>query len=71
MDALGNPLRILLTPGQRHEMTRAEALVAGLPAGWLIADTAFDADSFRRQLGEAGITAVIPSHPAPRPRRSL
>ena len=29
-------------------MTRAQALIRGLPAGWLIADTAFDADQFRR-----------------------
>jgi transposase len=45
-------------------MTRAEALVEGLPAGWLIADTAHDADGFRRGLPEAGTTPVIPSDPA-------
>jgi transposase len=64
VDALGNPLRVRLTPGQRHEMTQAEALVDGLPAGWLIADTAFDADGFRRKLSETGTTAVIPSNPS-------
>jgi transposase len=64
VDALGNPLRILLTPGHRHEMTRAAALVDGLPAGWLIADTAYDADGFRRGLAEAGTAPVIPSNPA-------
>jgi transposase len=67
VDALGDPVRVRLTPGQRHEMTRAEALVDGLPAGWLIADTAFDADGFRRKLSEAGTTAVIPPNP-PRAR---
>jgi transposase len=45
-------------------MTRAEALVDGLPAGWLIADTAYDADRLRRKLGEAGAAAVIPSNPS-------
>ena len=45
-------------------MTRAEALVDGLPAGWLIADTAYDADSFRRDLAAAGPTPVIPSNPS-------
>ncbi|MCH7711023.1 MAG: transposase, partial [Proteobacteria bacterium] len=50
VDALGNPLRIRLTPGQRHEMTQAEALLQGLPVAILIADTAFDADAFRAHL---------------------
>jgi transposase len=45
-------------------MTCAAALVAGLPAGWLIADTAYDADAFRSGLTSAGTAAVIPSHPS-------
>jgi transposase len=45
-------------------MTCAAALVAGLPAGWLIADTAYDADALRRELAELGSEAVIPSNPA-------
>jgi transposase len=63
-DALGNPLRVRLTPGQRHEMTQATALVADLPAGWLIADTAYDADDLRHGLVAAGTMPVIPSNPA-------
>ncbi len=64
MDALGNPLRVRLTPGQRHEATQAEALVEGLAAGWVIADTAFDADPFRARLAEQGTGAVIPANKA-------
>jgi transposase len=45
-------------------MTCAGALVAGLPAGWLIADAAYDADAFRCGLAEQGIEAVIPSNPS-------
>jgi hypothetical protein len=45
-------------------MTQAAALIDGLPAGWLIADTAYDADGFRQGLAEAGTGAVIPSNPA-------
>jgi transposase len=45
-------------------MTCAAALVAGLPAGWLIADTAYGADAFRSGLANAGTAAVIPSHPS-------
>ncbi|MCH8096772.1 MAG: transposase [Proteobacteria bacterium] len=57
-----NRLRIRLTPGQRHEMTQAEALLQGLPVAILIADTAFDADAFRARLAARGATAVIPSN---------
>jgi transposase len=45
-------------------MTCAMGLVAGLPAGWLIADTAYDADAFRCELAKAGTAAVIPSNPS-------
>jgi transposase len=32
VDALGNPLRFILTPGQASDITQAEALIADLPA---------------------------------------
>lgn len=64
VDALGNPLRIRLTPGQRHEMTQAEALIEGLEAAFVIADTAFDSDRFRMQLDERGSIPIIPSNAA-------
>jgi transposase len=53
-----------LSEGQRHEMREAAALVEGLPATWLIADTAFDADPFRCALKAEGIEPVIPSNPS-------
>jgi transposase len=62
VDALGNPLRVRLTPGQRHEATQARALVEGFATGWVIADTAFDSDDFRAGLAEQGIGTVIPSN---------
>ena len=62
VDALGNPLRVLLSPGQSHEMTQAEALIDGLPGETLIADTAYDADAFRARLSARGTTAVIPAN---------
>ena len=43
-------------------MTQAEALIQGLPASVLIADTAFDADAFRAHLAKHHIQAVIPSN---------
>jgi transposase len=62
VDALGNPLRIRLTPGQRHEITQAEALIEGFSAKSVIGDTAFDADPFRARIAAQGAQAVIPSN---------
>src|SRR5215475_2523599 len=66
VDALGKPLRFLLTPGQVHDLAGADALLPHMTANRLIADRAFDADG--RVLGPlaaAGKSAVIP----PRPNR--
>ena len=56
--------RFLLTAGQRNDITQAHALVAGLPAEQVIADTAYDADHFRMAIAATGAQAVIPSHSA-------
>ena len=44
VDALGNPLRFLLTPGQAHDLFGADALLPQMAAEVLIADKAYDAD---------------------------
>jgi transposase len=71
VDALGNPLRFLLTPGQVHDLVGADALVPQMAANVLIADKAFDADDrVIRPLASAGKSAVIPprqNRTAPRP----
>ena len=60
VDGLGNPLRFILTAGQRHDITQAKALIAGLPADYLIADKAYDSDDFRTTATEQDRIAVIP-----------
>jgi transposase len=60
VDGLGNPLRIILSPGQDHDSTRAEDLIAGLSAQHIIADKAYDIDKFRAALAGNDIIAVIP-----------
>jgi transposase len=61
VDALGNPLAFLLTPGQAHDLAGADALLPHMAANRLIADKAFDADQRVRQpLAAAGKAAVIP-----------
>ena len=71
VDALGNPLRFLLTPGQVHDLVGADALLPQMVAYVLIADKAFDADDrVIRPLASAGKSAVIPpkkNRTTPRP----
>jgi transposase len=61
---LGLPVRFLLTGGERHDITQAHALIDGLNAQYVIADTAYDADHFRDDIAAADAKAVIPSHPS-------
>ena len=43
-DALGNPLRFVLTAGQRHDSGPVPELLDGLQAKALLADKAYDSD---------------------------
>ena len=61
VDALGNPLRFTLTAGQCHDITQAEALIAGYESEYVIADTSYDADAFRQTIRDSGARPVIPS----------
>lgn len=61
VDALGNPLTVLLTAGQVHDLAGADALVPGMEAEALLADKAYDADKrVIEPLAAAGKVAVIP-----------
>jgi transposase len=50
VDGLGNPLRLILTGGQVHDITQAEALLALTEPGALLADKGYDADHFADSL---------------------
>jgi transposase len=60
VDALGNPLRFRLTPGQRHDITQAEALVIDLESEYVIADRSYDSDDFVQFIITNGAIPVIP-----------
>ena len=70
VDALGNPVEVILSPGQDHDLTCAESLIEAVDPGALIADKAFDADPFIAGLAARAITPVIPpksNRKTPRP----
>jgi transposase len=62
VDGLGNPLRFLLTAGQRHDITQAQALLEGFDFEHLLADRGYAAEDFIDFLLQRGIQAVIPPH---------
>ena len=61
VDALGNPLTMILTAGQVHDLAGADALLPEMEAKVLLADKAYDADKrVIDPLKAAGKIAVIP-----------
>ena len=46
VDALGNPVRLLLTAGQASEYGQSNALIGGLAADYVLTDKGYDSDLF-------------------------
>jgi transposase len=62
VDGQGRPIQILITPGQAHDLTGAEPLLASLGQGTIvIADKAYDADRLRAHIKARGAIANIPN----------
>ena len=61
-DALGNLVRFVLLPGQRHDTVGVAPLIEGVSFAALIADKAFDSDWFVLELNERGAMIVISQH---------
>ncbi len=60
VDGLGNLVRFVLLPGQRHDLKSVDDLLAGIACEAFIGDKAFDAKALRARLAEERIEAVIP-----------
>ncbi len=60
VDALGNPTRFFLTPGQAHDLQGADVLLPQVEAAAVLADKAYDAFEPILPLNQRGIEAVIP-----------
>ena len=59
-DSLGNPVRLIGSPGQRNDIAFAHDLVEGFAADATIADKGYDADHLCDRITAAGGEAVIP-----------
>jgi len=55
------PVAVSITPGQAHDITQAEPLLAEIEADAVLADKGYDSDRLVETLNERGITPVIPS----------
>lgn len=60
VDALGNPVRWLLTGGEVADITQAKPLLDGLQADAVLADKGYDADALIDSIQTSGAMAVIP-----------
>jgi transposase len=60
VDALGNPLRVVLTAGQMADIDQAAELIKDLPAGYIVADKGYDSDALVEVITAQGSQAVIP-----------
>jgi len=67
----GCPVRLALTAGQSGDAPQAKALVEGLSADVVMADTAYDSDALRSVIAEMGADAVIPNNPSRAPKYPL
>jgi IS5 family transposase len=58
VDGLGNPVRIVLSPGQAGDITFAPELVAGLEAEAVVGDKGYDSDAVVKSIAASGAQAV-------------
>lgn len=61
VDALGNPLRIILSVGQRADITQAEALLTGYETDAVLADRGYDATALLDWLEQRAAQVIIPA----------
>lgn len=63
IDALGLPVEIDITVGQRHDCVPAVELLERCNPKCVLADKAYDSNALRDRLSELGAEVCIPSHP--------
>ena len=64
-------MELRVSPGQTHDVTQADNLLAEHCPHYLIADKAYDSDTLRQQVRARGSISVIPSRAGRTVRRRL
>ena len=59
-NALGNPLKFILTEGQRHDITKAKSLIEGISHTKILADKGYECNKFIKEIQNQSSIAVIP-----------
>ena len=59
-DALGHPIRFLLTGGERNDITQIEGLLAGLRTNHVLADKGYDGQRAMDAIAASGARPVVP-----------
>ena len=57
-------MRFIVTAARRGDCPQAHALIEGLPAKVVMADTAYDSDPLHQEIADKGAIAVIPNNPS-------
>lgn len=60
VDALGNPIKLLLTAGQASEYGQANALIEDFDADFVLADKGYDSNELVEKIKASGAVPVIP-----------
>ncbi|MDR2781589.1 MAG: IS5 family transposase, partial [Holosporaceae bacterium] len=71
VDAFGNPVKFLLSPGNDHDITKAEELTKQLKNTKLLADKGYDSKKFVDYLKENGCEAIIPTRSNSKEKREI
>lgn len=70
-DALGNPVRFILTGGERNDITQIEPLLDGLQANYVLADKGYDGQRAIEAITKSGAVPVVPRRKTTASWRSL
>lgn len=60
VDALGNPLKFILTPGQRNDITQGESLIKEFKNTMVIADKGYDSNALIQAIEDNNSAPIIP-----------
>jgi len=60
VDALGNPLKFIITPGQESDFCQANHMLGNVVGAYVLCDRGYDSESFRNKIKSQECIPVIP-----------